>query len=68
MDFTKFMWLIDQSALYFARTDTFLDKWEGAYPKQNSITHVGLYKDNGQDRIINLTLRYFLLHQLLAFE
>jgi hypothetical protein len=57
MDFTKFMWLIDQSALYFARTDTFLDKWEGAYPKQNSITHLGLYKDNGQDRIINLRKR-----------
>lgn len=57
MDFTKFMWLIDQSALYFPRTDTFLDKWEGAYPKQNSITHLGLYKDNGQDRIINLRKR-----------
>jgi hypothetical protein len=57
MDFTKFMWLIDQSALYFARPDTFLDKWEGAYPKQNSITHSELYKDRDQDRVISLRKR-----------
>lgn len=57
MDFTKFMWLIDRSALFFARTDTFLDKWEGAYPKQNSISHSGLYKVKDQDRIINLRKR-----------
>src|SRR5918911_3962952 len=68
MDFTKFMWLVDKSALYFARTDTFLDKWEGAYPKQNSITHLGLYRDSGPDRIVKLRKSYSTLYYISCWH
>lgn len=35
MDFTKFLSLLDKQALFFARGDTFLDPYEGVYPKGN---------------------------------
>src|SRR5260370_8794907 len=33
MDFTKFVSLLEKKALYFARSDRFSDKFEGATPK-----------------------------------
>lgn len=32
MDFPKFMYLLSYSSLYFARANTFDDRWEGWYP------------------------------------
>ena len=33
MDFTKFVSLLDSTALHFARSDQFEDPWEGAFPE-----------------------------------
>jgi len=33
MDLYKFMWLLENSALYFARADTLGDELEGSYPE-----------------------------------
>lgn len=35
MDFTKFISLLDSEELYFARADTFEDKFEGSHPLKN---------------------------------
>ena len=35
MDFTKFVSLLDNSALFFARADKLGDSFEGSYPKKN---------------------------------
>ncbi len=35
MDFTKLVSILDQEALYFARTDTFEDPFEGSSPRSN---------------------------------
>jgi hypothetical protein len=33
MDFVGFVWMLQNSALWFSRADYFEDKWEGAYPE-----------------------------------
>jgi hypothetical protein len=35
MDFTKFVSLLDRSALFFARADKFKDQFEGSWTKKN---------------------------------
>lgn len=35
LDFTKFVSVLADKALFFCRADKFDDKWEGAFPKQN---------------------------------
>ena len=44
MDFTKFVSLLDNSALFFARADKLKDPFEGSYPKQNVKQRATLHK------------------------
>jgi len=44
MDFTKFVSLIDKSALFFSRADKLGDPFEGSYPRQNVQQRTTLYK------------------------
>lgn len=37
LDFTKFVSLLDKSALFLPNADAFEDKWEGSYPRRDSI-------------------------------
>lgn len=36
-DFTKFVSMLDKSSLFLPNADAFADKWEGSYPKRDSI-------------------------------
>ncbi len=44
VDFTKFVSLIDKSALFFSRADKLGDPFEGSYPRQNVQQRATLYK------------------------
>ncbi len=44
MDFTKFVSLLDKSALFFPRADKLGDSFEGSYPRQNVQQRATLYK------------------------
>ena len=37
LDFTKFVSMLDKAALFLPNADGFTDKWEGSYPKRDSI-------------------------------
>jgi hypothetical protein len=41
MDFTKFVSLLDQSALYLPSANMFNDNWEGSYPARDSFAKAG---------------------------
>lgn len=45
MDFTKFVSLIDSSALFFCRADLFRDPFEGSYPEANLRMRPQVYSD-----------------------
>jgi len=45
MDFTKFISLLDKSALFFARADTLNDPFEGSYSKANIQLRPEIYKN-----------------------
>lgn len=45
MDFTKFVSLLDKSALFFPRADRLPDPFEGSYPKVNVTLRPVVYKD-----------------------
>lgn len=45
MDFTKFMSLLDRSALFFTRADKLGDPFEGSFPKVNVELRPEIYKD-----------------------
>lgn len=43
LDFTKFVLLLDRSALFFARSDTLGDPFEGSYPRPNIASRSEMY-------------------------
>jgi hypothetical protein len=45
LDFTKFVSLLDKSALFFSRADKLGDPFEGSYPKANVELRPQIYKD-----------------------
>ena len=45
MDFTKFVWMLEARALYFARSDCLGDPFEGSYSKGNERLRPEVYKD-----------------------
>ena len=45
MDFSKFVSLLDKSALFFSRADKLGDPFEGSFSKANASIRNGLYKD-----------------------
>ncbi len=44
LDFTKFVMMLEKQALFFARADSFVDPFEGAYPKTNGQLKTLLHK------------------------
>jgi hypothetical protein len=54
MDFTKFVYMLENQSLYFCRSDRLGDKFEGSYPNQNLEK---LKKEHGQD-VIESTKEY----------
>src|SRR5689334_3019212 len=56
MDFAKFVSLLDKEALYFARADTFDDKFEGAIPKPTIKAREALVLETGTP-LVEETLR-----------
>ncbi|PEC54168.1 hypothetical protein COK56_01520 [Bacillus cereus] len=44
MDFTKFMSMLDKEEIYFTRSDKFIDKFEGTFPKANQAMRPLMYR------------------------
>jgi hypothetical protein len=53
LDFTKFVSLLDKSALFFSRADKLGDPFEGSYPKANVELRPQVYKDKVPPDVIN---------------
>lgn len=47
MDFTKFMSILDKEEIYFTRSDKFIDKFEGTFPKANRDVRPLVYEYHG---------------------
>jgi hypothetical protein len=60
IDFTKFVSLLDKSALYFSRADKLGDPFEGSFSKVNVKLRPEIYKDKiPQDQLENMSQAYF---------
>ena len=55
MDFTKFISLLENESLYFARADKFDDPFEGSYSKQNVQNRNIIYRNTPPEIIENLS-------------
>lgn len=55
MDFTKFIYLLENESLYFARADKFDDPFEGSYSKQNVQNRNFIYRNTSAEIIKNLS-------------
>jgi hypothetical protein len=54
MDFTKLVWILESSSLFFSRADLFRDPFEGSYAKANLDMRPEVYKDMDQDQRIRM--------------
>ena len=53
MDFTKFVSLLEKSALFFARADKLGDPFEGSFSKVNEAMRPVLYADTPVEKVLN---------------
>ena len=53
MDFTKFVSLLDKSALFFSRADKLGDPFEGSFSKVNVKLRPEVYKDKVPEEVLN---------------
>jgi hypothetical protein len=49
MDFTKFVSMLENSALYFCRSDLLGDPFEGSFSKANDMMRPLVYKDSPEE-------------------
>jgi hypothetical protein len=64
IDFTKFVCLLDKSALFFSRADRLGDQFEGSYSRANVRLRPEVYKDIPPDVLENISkfCRIFVKH------
>jgi len=58
MDFTKYVSLLDKSALFFPRADKLGDPFEGSFPRGNVMLRPITYKDVPKDALSSLSQFY----------
>jgi hypothetical protein len=68
IDFTKFVSLLDKSALFFTRADRLGDPFEGSYPRANVKLRPELYKEMPQNILEHLSQFYKIFVKYTAIN